>query len=88
MNFIMIRIYIVKYGLKKIYYDKLIVNARDKRIACLENDIALLIDYNISNCLNVINVGIDAIIIGNKNNNTIKIVDNWQEIYDYIKNDL
>ena len=72
----------------KIYYDKLIVNARDKRRACLENNIALLIDDNISNCLNVSNVGIDAIIIGNKNNNTIKIVDNWQEIYDYIKNDL
>ena len=62
----------------KIYYDKLIVNARDKRITCLENDIFLLIDDNISNCLNVINVGIDTIIIGNKNNNTIKIVDNWQ----------
>lgn len=50
----------------KIYYDKLIVNARDKRRACLENDIALLIDDNISNYLNVTNVGIDAIIIGNK----------------------
>ena len=72
----------------KIYYDELIVNTRDKRIACLENNIALLIDDNISNCLNVTNVGIDAIIIGNKNNNTIKTVDNWQEIYDYIKNDL
>lgn len=71
----------------KIYYDKLIVNARDKKIACLENNIALLIDDSISNCLNVANVGIDAIIIGNKNNSTIKSVDNWQEIYDYIKND-
>ena len=71
----------------KIYYDKLIVNARDKKIACLENNIALLIDDSISNCLNVANVGIDAIIIGNKNNSTIKSVDNWQKIYDYIKND-
>ena len=71
----------------KIYYDKLIVNARDKKIACLENNIALLIDDSISNCLNVANVGIDAIIIGNKNNSKIKSVDNWQEIYDYIKND-
>ena len=50
----------------KIYYDKLIVNAIDKRRACLENDIVLLIDDNISNYLNVTNVGIDAIIIGNK----------------------
>lgn len=71
----------------KIYYDKLIVNARDKKIACLENNITLLIDDSISNCLNVANVGIDAIIIGNKNNSKIKSVDNWQEIYDYIKND-
>ena len=39
-----------------IYYDKLIVNARDKKIACLENNIALLIDDSISNCLNVANV--------------------------------
>ena len=71
----------------KIYYDKLIVNARDKRIVCLENNIDLLIDDNINNCLNVANVGIDTITIGNKNNSKIRNFDNWQEIYDYIKND-
>lgn len=69
-----------------IYYDKLIVNARNKAMACIENNIDLLIDDSISNCLNSDNFGIDTIIIGNKNNRGIKNVDNWEEIYDYIKN--
>ena len=69
-----------------IYYDKLIVNARDKGQACIENNIDLLIDDSISNCLNVDNLGIDAIIIGNKNDRGIKNINHWQEIYEYIKN--
>ena len=69
-----------------IYYDKLIVNARNKAMACIENNIDLLIDDSISNCLNSDNFGIDTITIGNKNNRGIKNVDNWEEIYDYIKN--
>lgn len=69
-----------------IYYDKLIVNSRNKAMACIENNIDLLIDDSISNCLNSDNFGIDTITIGNKNNRGIKNVDNWEEIYDYIKN--
>ena len=69
-----------------IYYDKLIVNARDKGQACIENNIDLLIDDSISNCLNVDNLGIDTIIIGNKNDRGIKNINNWQEIYEYIEN--
>ena len=69
-----------------IYYDKLIVNARNKAMACIENNIDLLIDDSISNCLNSDNFGIDTITIGNKNNRGIKNVDSWEEIYDYIKN--
>ena len=68
-----------------IYYDKLIVNARDKGKVCIENNIDLLIDDSISNCLNVDNLGIDTIIIGNKNDRGIKNINNWQEIYEYIK---
>ena len=45
-----------------------------------------MIDDSISNCLNVDNLGIDTIIIGNKNDREIKSIDNWQEIYEYIKN--
>lgn len=69
-----------------IYYDKLIVNARDKGKACIENNIDLLIDDSISNCLKVNSLGIAAITIGSKNDKEIKSFDNWQEIYEYIKN--
>lgn len=55
-----------------IYYDKLIVNSRNKAMACIENNIDLLIDDSISNCLNSDNFGIDTITIGNKNNRGIK----------------
>ncbi len=69
-----------------IYYDKLIVNARNKKRVCLENDIDLLIDDSICNCSNVSSSGILAFTIGNskKLNNKIKNFDNWQQIYDYI----
>lgn len=69
-----------------IYYDKLIVNARDKTRICLENDIDLLIDDSISNCLNVSSVGILSLTIGNNQETDKKIInfDNWQQIYDYI----
>lgn len=70
----------------QIYYDKLIVNARDKGKACIENNIDLLIDDSISNCLKVNNLGIASITIGSKNDKEIKNFDNWLEIYEYIKN--
>lgn len=69
-----------------IYYDKLIVNARDKGKACIENNIDLLIDDNIKNCLNVNNLGIDTIVFGNKNDIGIKNINNWEEMYEYINN--
>lgn len=62
-----------------------IITARDKGKVCIENNIDLLIDDSISNCLNVDNLGIDTIIIGNKNDRGIKNINNWQEIYEYIK---
>ena len=68
-----------------IYYDKLVVNARDKGKACLENNIDLLIDDSISNCLSVNKLGIKAITIGNENNGKIINANNWNEIYNYIK---
>lgn len=73
-----------KEWLKKnnIQYDKLIVNARDKSKVCLENDIDLLIDDNISNCISVSNLGIDYINVGQSNKN--KTFDNWNDIYKYI----
>lgn len=72
-----------------IYFDKLIVNARDKKQVCLENNIDLLIDDSISNCLNVSSVGIQTLTIGNDKElvNGIRNFDNWQQIYSFINSE-
>lgn len=70
-----------------IYFDKLIVNARDKKRVCLENNIDLLIDDSISNCLNASSAGIQTLMIGNDKEvlNGIRNFDNWKQIYEYIR---
>ena len=70
-----------------IYYDKLIVNARDKRIACKEEKIDLFIDDNASNCLAVKSLGIKTIRVCNKENNNEDLIcfNNWKDIYAYIQ---
>lgn len=70
-----------------IYYDKLIVNARDKKKVCLEHDIDLLIDDSISNCLSVSSAGIPTVMIGNNKtlNNKIENFNDWKQIYDFLK---
>lgn len=69
-----------------IYFDKLIVNARDKKKACIENNIDVLIDDSISNCLNVSSAGIKAIMIGNNSEivEGIKKFNDWQQIYEFL----
>jgi len=70
-----------------IYFDKLIVNARDKKRVCIEENIDILIDDSISNCKNVITSGIFAIMITNSNvveKNNIKCFKNWNDIYNYL----
>lgn len=69
-----------------IYFDKLIVNARDKKKICLDNDIDLLIDDSISNCLNVSNAGIYTLTIGHNKEiiNGIRNFNNWQQIYNFL----
>ena len=54
----------------------------------MENNIDLLIDDSISNCLSVVNCGIEAIMINNEKNSNhdIKTFRDWKEIYIYIKN--
>lgn len=70
-----------------IYFDKLIVNARDKGKICVENDIDLFIDDSLINCKDVLNQGIESIIIcDNKQDNEIKSFGNWKEIYSFINN--
>lgn len=71
-----------------IYYDKLIVNARDKKIACIEEKIDLFIDDSESNCLNVRKAGIKTIRVYNEieeNNSNLICFNNWIDIYSYIQ---
>lgn len=79
------------YWLNKnnIYFDKLIVNARDKKKICLDEKINLLIDDNVSNCKNVISGGISAIMITNNDTTEkegIKCFKNWIDVYNYLHN--
>lgn len=71
-----------------IYYDKLVVNARDKKKICIEENIDFLIDDNESNCLSVASAGINTIRISNylDSKSGIACCNNWNEIYEYIKN--
>lgn len=70
----------------KIYYDKLIVNARKKSSVCKLEKIDLLIDDQLNNCLDVSNVGIQAIMITDKKYEYNQIIQlkEWNEIYNYI----
>ena len=72
-----------------IYYDKLVVNARNKEDACIEEKIDLFIDDSESNCLNVKNAGIKTIRVCNEienNNSNLICFNNWNDIYSYIQN--
>lgn len=71
-----------------IYYDKLVVNARNKEDTCIEEKIDLFIDDSESNCLNVKKVGIKTIRVCNKieeNNSNLICFNNWNDIYSYIQ---
>ena len=71
-----------------IYYDKLIVNARDKKIACIEEKIDLFIDDSESNCLNVKKAGIKTIRVCNEienSNSNLICFNSWNDIYSYIQ---
>ena len=69
-----------------IYYDRLIVNAREKASVCKNENIDLFIDDQLNNCLGVANVGINTIMITDiiYNYNEITQLQNWNEIYNYI----
>lgn len=69
-----------------IYYDKLVVNKRDKKKACIEENIDLFIDDSESNCLTVESAGIKAIRISNKrSNNDLATFKTWKDIYHYFQ---
>ena len=68
-----------------IYYDKLVVNARDKQKTCIDEKIDLFIDDSKANCLAVASSGINTIRICNEVKADENCFNNWQDIYDYIK---
>ena len=71
-----------------IYYDKLVVNARNKEDACIEEKIDLFIDDSESNCLKVNKAGIKTIRVCNEieeNNSNLICFNNWNDIYSYIQ---
>lgn len=71
----------------KIEYDKLIVNAREKGTICKNENIDLLIDDQLNNCLDVKKEGIQAIRIteDDKKDTDVTSLKNWKEIYDFMK---
>lgn len=72
----------------KIEYDKLIVNARKKAPVCIQENVDLFIDDQLNNCIEITKEGIQTIRISCDKNNSenIATVDNWKQIYEYIKN--
>ena len=70
----------------KIYYDKLIVNARNKKDVCEKEEIDLFIDDQPNNCLQILNAGIKAIMITDNDDNFDGIINlkNWNDIYNFI----
>ena len=71
-----------------IYYDKLVVNARNKDDACIEEKIDLFIDDSKNNCLIVEKAGIKTIRVCNEienNNSNLICFNNWNDIYSYIQ---
>lgn len=72
----------------KIKYDKLYVDTGSKVDECLENNVKLFIDDKESHCEEVSDAGIDVILFTNQYNhaeNRFNRKDNWEEIYNYIK---
>ena len=71
-----------------VHYDKVFVNTGTKTDECIENNVKLFIDDKESHCEDVSNLGIDTLLFTNAYNHDekrFKRVDNWNQIYDYVK---
>ena len=78
--------YLDKYNVP---YDKIIIDSWDKATVCKNEKIDLFIDDRPKHCEEVANSGIDVLMMEtnyNKENNEIKKVKDWKEIYEYINN--
>lgn len=71
-----------------IHYDKVFVNTGTKTDECIENNVQLFIDDKESHCEDVSSAGIDVLLFTNAYNHDetrFKRVDNWDEVYNYVK---
>ena len=82
--YIITYLYLVKHD---ILFDKIFVNMNDKGALCKEQKIDLFIDDSVRNCESAINNGINTLLFDNtfnKENNDIRRVYNWNEVYKII----
>ena len=76
-------------SINDIVYDKLIVNATDKSVVCLDERIDLFIDNSVKHCNSVSKLGIDVIMMQdnyNKDSKGFVKARNWKDVYKYVKN--
>ena len=74
-----------------VHYDKIYVDTGSKVDECIENDVNLFIDDKESHCEDVSNAGVPVLLFTNEYNHAeqrFKRVDNWDQVYDYIKENL
>ena len=74
-----------------VHYDKIYVDTGAKVDECIENDVNLFIDDKESHCEDVSNAGVPVLLFTNEYNHAeqrFKRVDNWDQVYDYIKENL
>ena len=72
----------------KIYYDKIITNAKDKKTICKEEKIDIFIDDGKDNCASVSELNIQVLMFENffnEDETRFKKVKNWKEIKNIIK---
>lgn len=70
-----------KHGFK---YNKLVLGAKKKGEVCEKEGVSFFVDNDIKNVYDVLNCGIDAILMAdsyNKDENELVRVENWQELY-------
>lgn len=71
-----------------ISYNKIIIGSFNKGKTCEEEHIDLFIDDNIDNCMSAKKYGVNTLLFDakfNRDNNNLRRVYSWKEIYDIIK---
>lgn len=69
----------------KIYYDKLYVSGGNKAEICKKENVDLLIDDNIDNCLKTLEIGIDILCFNPDKEINLESINTWNEVIEYIE---